>query len=1016
MKQLNLSEWALKHQDLVKFFIIAVAISGLLSYFKLGQAEDPAFTFRGMVISVVWPGASARQIEEQVTDKIERKLQETPGLDFIQSFSQAGQSQIFINLRDDVDPTRVADAWYQVRKKTNDIRHTLPEGVLGPFFNDEFGDTYGNVYAFTGKGFSYAELKRYVEDARDVLLKVPDVAKVKIIGEQSEKIYVQISPSKLSQLGIDPRLIIQTLQTQNAMAPAGDVQTHSDQVFLRVTGDFLDEESIRDIGVSALGRTFRLGDIAEVKRGYADPPEQRMRYNGQAALGLAISMQRGGNIIALGKHIDDGLAGIKRNLPIGVEVHRVADQPKVVKESVNEFVTTLIEAIVIVLAVSFWSLGLRSGTVVAIAIPLVLAMVFLTMAILGIDLQKISLGALIISLGLLVDDAIIAVEMMALKMEQGWDRFKAATYAYTSTAMPMLTGTLITVAGFLPVGLAKSAAGEYTFSMFAVVAIALVASWIVAVLFTPYIGFHLLKIKPQSEHDEHAVYQKPFYVRFRALVTWCVDHRKTVMLATAGSFVAAVAGFGFVQQQFFPDSTRPEIVVDMWLKQGASHKATESEVARLEKMLSGDADIDNFATYIGAPTPRFVLVLDEPPPGTNYAQIIVTAKDGAARERLMGKIENLFNTHFPLILGHATRLPNGPPVGYPVQFRVSGPDLIQIRKIADDVAKVVRENPHTRNVNLNWNDMTKALRLEIDQDKARALGVNSQQLAQTLYAMLNGIPVTQLREGDKQVDIVLRAKFETPESVSALKDINVFTGNNQYVPLSQIAILKYEAEEGGIWRRDRVPVINVRADIPDHVQAPTVTAMIDPKLEALRAKLPPGYAIAVGGAQESSSKSQASINAVMPLTVLSILTLLMLQLQSFSRTMLVLLTAPLGIIGVTISLLVADKPFGFVAMLGVIALAGMIMRNSVILVDQIQQDIAAGQHPWTAIVESAVRRFRPIMLTALAAILGMIPLWGNTFWGPMAIAITGGLLVATLLTLLFLPALYAAWFKIQKPV
>ncbi|MEW9897307.1 efflux RND transporter permease subunit [Chitinivorax sp. PXF-14] len=1015
MSKFNLSEWALRHQSLVKFFIIALAIAGLSSYFKLGQAEDPAFTFRTMVVQVVWPGANAREMEQQVTDQIERKLQETPGLDFLRSFSQPGQAQVFVNLRDDVDVKRVPDIWYQVRKKVGDIHYKLPEGVIGPFFNDEFGDTYGNVYAFTAEGFSYAELKDYVDRSRDILLKVKDVSKINLVGVQDEKVYVEISPTKLSQLGIDPRLIIQTLQTQNAMTPAGDVQTSTDKVFLRVTGDFASEESIRNIGISALGKTFRLGDIAEVRRGYADPPNPRMRFNSKPALGLAISMRQGGNIIELGKNIDAALNDIRQILPVGIEVHRVSDQPKVVKESVNDFVKTLIEAVVIVLAVSFWSLGLRTGTVVAIAIPLVLALVFLVMDVLGIDLQKISLGALIIALGLLVDDAIIAVEMMALKMEQGWDRFQAATYAYTSTAMPMLTGTLITVAGFLPVGMAKSAAGEYTYTMFAVVAIALIASWIVAVLFTPYIGFHILRIKPVSGHDEHEVYNHGFYARFRSVVSWCVERRKTVIFATALTFVGAVMGFGLVQQQFFPDSTRPEIVVDMWLKQGASHLATEAEVARFEAMLKDDKDIDNIATYIGAPTPRFVLVLDEQPPSSKYAQVIVTAKDGKARDRLIHKIDHLFNTQFPEVLGHATPLPNGPPVGYPVQFRVTGDSPDELRKIASQVAEIMRTNPHTRNVNTDWDPPSKVMRLVIDQDKARALGVNSQQLSQTLYAMLDGLPVTQLRERDKQIDVTLRAKLDGDGTLGSLKDINVFTGNNRYVPLSQIAILKPEAEEGGIWRRDRSPVITVRADITEGMEAPDVTKQIDPKLNALREKLPSGYHIVVGGALESSGKSQASINAVMPLMGLVILTLLMLQLHSFSLTMLVLLTAPLGIVGVTVALLVSGRPFGFVAMLGVIALAGMIMRNSVILVDQIQQDIAAGHHPWEAIIESAVRRFRPIMLTALAAILGMIPLWSNVFWGPMAVAITGGLLVATVLTLLFLPALYAAWFKVQKP-
>ncbi len=1018
MKGFNLSEWALRHPSLTQFLIAVVAIFGVLSYRHLGQAEDPAFTFRTMMITVVWPGASTREVEQQVTDRIERKLQETPGLDHLGSYSVPGRSTILVDLRDDVNPKQVPDTWYQVRKKIADIQLSLPAGVVGPFFNDEFGDTFGNVYAFTADGFSYAELKEYVDAARQTMLKVPDVSKVQVLGVQDEKIYVEIAPSKIATLGIDPGLIMQALQAQNILMPAGFVNTASDRVHLRLSGDFSSVDNIRNVGISAQGRVFRLGDIARVYRGYSDPADPAMRFNGKPALGLAISMQPGGNIIDLGSNLERQIGLIRAAMPIGIEIHKVHDQPSMVQASIGEFVQTLAEAVIIVLVVSFWSLGVRTGAVVALAIPLVLAMTFVAMDFFHIDLQKISLGALIIALGLLVDDAIIAVEMMALKLEQGWDKFRAATFAYTSTAMPMLTGTLITVAGFLPVGLAKSAAGEYTFSMFAVVSFALIASWFVAVLFTPYLGYRLLRSRSSGgdAHAHDAVFQRPFYRYFRAVVAWCVRFRWVVIAATAGLFLASIYAFQFVQQQFFPASTRPELVVGMWLPQGSSERATAQEVMRLEQSLKNDPDLDNMVAYIGSSSTRFVLVLDQPPPAPHFAQVILTAKSLEARERLIERLRSLFADQFPQVLSHVSRLPNGPPVGFPVQFRVIGDDPAILRQFAVDVAQVMRANPHTRDVNLNWNDMAKSLRLDIDQDKARVLGVNTQNLAQSLSALLNGVPVTQLRERDKLIDVVLRATRDgQTTNLGNLQDINVYTANGRYVPLSQIATLRVEMEEAGLWRRNRVPEIVVRAEIPDTIQAPTVTSMINPSLDGIRARLPAGYRIEVGGAQESSDKSQASINAVVPLMLVVITTLLMLQLQSFSRTLLVLLTAPLGIIGVAAALLIGNQPFGFVAMLGVIALAGMIMRNSVILVDQIRQDIESGLHPWEAVIESTVRRFRPIVLTAAAAVLGMIPLWRSTFYGPMAVAITGGLLVATILTLLFVPALYAAWFRVHRP-
>jgi multidrug efflux pump len=1014
MHKFNLSEWALKHQQLVLYFIIVLMVAGGLAYTKLGQKEDPEFTFKAMIVQAYWPGASAREMELQVTDKLERKLQEVPEIDYIRSYSKPGEDQLLISLREDVPAKNVADVWYQVRKKINDIRQNLPQGVQGPFFNDEFGDTYGNLYAFTSDGFSYADVKKFADASRDEFLRVPDVNKVDFIGEQDERIYVETSSAKLASLGIDPQVVLQTLQATNAMLPAGTVETKSERVALRVTGEFNSVEAIRNIGLHANGRTFRLGDVANVYRGYIDPPSMKLRYNGHEAIGLAVSMRKGGDVIQLGKELDRAVARIRKELPVGIELHAVSDQPKVVHDSINEFVKSLVEAVAIVLIVSFLSLGLRTGIVVALSIPLVLAMTFLAMYAFGIDLQRVSLGALIIALGLLVDDAIIAVEMMALKLEQGWDRLRAATYAYSSTAFPMLTGTLITAAGFMPVGLARSNAGEYTVSIFEVVGISLILSWIVAVLFTPYLGYKLL---PEMKHhgDEHAVYQKPFYVRFRALVTWCLANRKTVIAMTLVAFFVAVGAFKFVPKQFFPSSDRPELMVDMWLPQAATFAETEGQVKAIEAKLKGDPDVVSVTSYVGNGAPRFFLPLDQQLPNLNFAQLTVMTQDEHIRERVAEKLETMFERDFPLVRGRVTRLENGPPVGYPVQFRVYGPDAAKLTPIVEKVANIMRANSHVRHVNTDWGERVKVMRLNVDQDKARALGVTSQQISLALQNSLSGVAMTQFREYDRDIDVVARLVAPERTDLDNLKDARVYLPSGKYVPVSQLATLKLESEDSIIWRRNRVPTVSVRADVFD-AQAPDVTAALWPDVKKLADTLPLGYGIDIGGSQESSNIAQGSIMAVMPIALILMTTLLMFQLQSISKMVLVLLTAPLGMIGVAAIMVLFRVPFGFVAQLGVLALSGMIMRNSVILVDQISQHVAEGEHLWEAIVESAVRRFRPIMLTAAAAILAMIPLTRSTFWGPMAWAIMGGLLVATALTLLFLPALYAAWYRVRKPL
>ncbi|MBX9630667.1 MAG: efflux RND transporter permease subunit [Burkholderiales bacterium] len=1035
----NVSEWALKHQTLVLYFMLALSVAGIFAYLKLGQNEDPAFTFKVMVVRTLWPGASAKEVEQEVTERIEKKLQETPWFDFTRSYSKAGESMIFVTLKDYTPPKDVPDAWYQVRKKVADIRGQLPAGVRGPFFNDEFGDTFGTIYAFTADGYSFAELRDHVENVRRQLLLVPDVGKVDVLGEQVEKIWIELSHKKLATLGIEPISLFAVLSQQNAMVPAGAFETRSDKVFVRVSGDFKSVESIREIGIQANGKLFRLGDIARIYRGYVDPPDLLFRYRGEPAMGLAVSMRKGGDIIALGHHLDERMKALKADLPVGIEVHPVADQPQVVSRSIGEFMRTLTEAVIIVLAVSFISLGLRTGIVVALSIPLVLATTFLFMLLFGIDLQRISLGALIIGLGLLVDDAIIATEMMAIKMEQGWDRFRAGSFAYTSTAPSMLTGTLVTAAGFLPVGLAKSAAGEYTFSIFAVVTISLLVSWVVAVVFTPYLGYHLLpdfskghqenalarfvrkllRRPPPvaSAHSGHEqdVYDRPLYRRFRALVTWCVTFRKTVIAITAAVFVLSVVGFGLVQQQFFPSANRPELVVDLWLPNGSSITASDEQARRFEKLLAADPDVASFVTYVGGGSPRFYLPLDQQLFNANLAEFVVTAKSNKARDALQQRLEEIIENQFTLVRGRVSVLQNGPPVAYPVAFRVSGPDYGELRRIAGEVADVMRANANMRLVHLDWNEKSKVVYLDIDQNKARLIGVTSSGLSNMLNAVLSGYFVTEFRERDKLIEVLARAEGAERKSLEEVGDINIPTQSGRSIPLSQVATVRYAQEDGVIWRRNRVPTITVQGDVKGHIQAPVVSKEIEPKLDAVKANLPPGYHIEMGGAIEESARGQGSVNAVVPVMLITVVTLLMLHLQSFQKTFLVLLTAPLAIIGVTLFLLVGNVPFGFVAMLGFIALFGMIMRNSIILVDQIEQDIGAGHPPWDAVIDATVRRMRPIMLTAAAAILAMIPLSRSNFWGPMAVAIMGGLLVATILTLLFLPALYAAWFRVRKP-
>ncbi|MFT5532070.1 MAG: multidrug efflux pump [Candidatus Paceibacteria bacterium] len=1021
----NLSRWALEHIPLTRYLMAVLLIGGMLSYARLGQDEDPPFTFRAMVVRATWPGATALQMAEQVADKLEKKLQETPYIDKIRSYSKPGETTIILQLRESTPPKETAASWYQVRKKIGDIRATLPAGVNGPFFNDEFGDTYGSIVALSGEGFTYAEVKDYADFVRQQLLHVKSVAKVELFGAQDERITIEFSQKKFAQLGITIDSVVAQLAAQNSVEGMGIVVTPTDNLQVRVTGAFMTVRDLQELDLRANGTSFKLGDFATVLREYRDPPRDKMRFNGKDVIGLGISMEKGGNIIELGKSLDSTLAAVKAKLPVGVELSRVADQPKAVIASVSEFLHTLVEAVLIVLAVSFLALGLhtkpfrldiRPGLVVGLTIPLVLAITFLFMRILNIDLHKISLGALIIALGLLVDDAIIAVEMMVRKMEEGLSRFDAATFAYTSTAMPMLTGTLITAAGFLPIGLAKSAAGEYTFSMFSVNALALLISWLVAVTFTPYLGYVLLKVKPLAGADaHHELFNTPMYNRFRKTVNWCVEWRKTTILLTLAVFGLGVFGFKFIEQQFFPDSSRTELMVELWLPEGAAFNATEAQAKKFEAFIQQQEGVESVTSYVGTGSPRFYLPLDQIFPQTNVSQIVVLAKDLKAREALRLKIVAIFKTDFPEVRGRVKLLPNGPPVPYPVQFRVTGTEVTKVRAIADQVKEIMRTNPNAIGVNDNWNESVKVLRIDLDQEKLRAVGVTSQAVMRTANTILTGSIVGQYRDGNRLIDIVVRQPIEERATISALDQANIPTASGKSVPLSQLARAQFVWEPGVIWREGREWAVTVQSDVADGIQGPTVSSQINPKLEVLRASLPAGYKIELAGAAADSGKAQESIAANVPLVIFIIFTLLMLQLHSFSRSLLVFLTGPLGVAGAAMALLLLQRPFGFVAQLGVIALFGMIIRNSVILIDQIEQDIAAGAAPWNAIVESAVRRCRPIILTAAAAVLAMIPLSRSVFWGPMAVAIMGGLIVATALTLLFLPALYAAWFRVKKP-
>lgn len=1006
----NLTEVSLKNRALVWYFIIVTAIGGIFFYFKLGRMEDPNFTINQMVVTAAWPGASADQMEQQVTDKLESKFRDIPGVKEITSNTRAGTSVVYVTLRDDVDRSTIRDTWRDVRGFGNDVQSELPSGVYGPYYNDRFDDVFGSVYAITGDGYSMEELRQAAEKIRRQLATIEKVQKVKLLGVQTEKVYVEIESAKLAELGISPTVLANALKSQNEMTPSGMIETSTDNVYLRYSGIFDDENAVKNTPIQANGKTFYLGDIATVERRYAEPGDTAMYYNGQPAVGIAVSMEDGGNIITLGNELKTAMTNIQSEMTAGLEIHQVSDQPKVVEESIDDFVSTLREAVIIVLAVSFLSLGLRTGMVVAGCIPLVLAAVFCGMYIFGIDLHKVSLGALIISLGLLVDDAIIAVEQMSVQLERGHSRFDAACHAFRATAKPMLTGTLITCAGFIPVSFSKGMAAEFCSSLFPVIGMALVISWIVSVMIAPLFGYYL--IKPAAKADEGEMYQSRFYLAFRGLLNWFLEHRKIVLATTAGLFALSIAMMGMIKQEFFPPSIRPEIIIDMELPEGSSLKASGQAASRFAQFLDENSEeIENYTYYVGEGAPRFVLTVDPKLPTDNLSQFVIVARDANNRDALTAKLRDYLAENIPEVKTNISVIQTGPPAPYPIMLLVSGYDKDKVRDIASQVADRVAQDPNNTDINMDWNEKSKVLHLEFDQAKLRALGLSPQAVAQTVYTEVSGASAAQLYSGDRTIDIQLRLADTDRQDLSQIKNLPVYSAGG-YVPLEQLAKISYEAEDSLIKRKNMQPTITVQANIKEGTANDATQKAYD-AVKDIRDELPFGYKITVGGSLEDSEDSMKYLLIPIPAMIFIIMTLLMFQLRNGKDMILTLLTAPLGLIGVVAGMLLLNQAMGFVAILGVMALSGMIIRNSIILIDQIQKHIEAGEAPRDAIVDSAVLRFRPIMLTAAAAILGMLPLMTSSFWGPMAVAIASGLLIATILTLLVLPVMYAVTYKIH---
>lgn len=1007
----NLSEWALKHQSFVWYLMFVGLLMGVFSYMNLGREEDPSFTIKTMVIQTRWPGATVDETLLQVTDRIEKKLEELDSLDYVKSYTRPGESTIMVFLRDTTDAEAIPEIWYQVRKKVDDIRGQFPQGLQGPSFNDEFGDVYGSIYAFTADGFSMRQLRDYVEQVRAEIREVPGLGKVEMIGQQDEVIYLNFSTRKLAALGLDQGQIVQSLQSQNAVTPAGVIEAGPERISVRTSGQFASEKDLAAVNLRLNDRFYRLSDIADIQRGYTDPPAPMFRFNGKPAIGLAIAMKDGGNIQSFGEALHARMDASTATLPVGIGVHKVSDQAEVVNKAVGGFTSALFEAVVIVMVVSFVSLGIRAGLVVACSIPLVLAMVFVFMEYSGITMQRISLGALIIALGLLVDDAMITVEMMVTRLELGETKEQAATYAYTSTAFPMLTGTLVTVAGFVPIGLNASSAGEYTFTLFAVIAVAMLVSWLVAVLFAPVIGVHILSSKVKKKDE------KPGRIArgFNNSMFWAMRHRWLAIGITILLFAAALFSMRFVQNQFFPASDRPEILVDINLPQSASIYETRKVVDRLEASFKDDPDIERWSTYIGQGALRFYLPLDQQLQNPFYAQLVVVSKGLESRTALTERLQKRLREEFVGIGSFVQPLEMGPPVGRPLQYRISGEDIDKVRQHAIELATLLDNNEHVGEVIYDWNEPGKVLRVDINQDKARQLGLSSEDVAQLMNSVVSGSAVTQVRDDIYLINVVGRAEEAERGTPETLQNLQIVTPSGTSIPLLAFANVGYELEQPLVWRRDRKPTITVKGAVRDDMQPTDLVAELKPEIDKFAAGLPVGYKVATGGTVEESGKAQGPIAQVLPLMLFLMATFLMIQLHSVQKTFLVASVAPLGLIGVVLALIPTGTPLGFVAILGVLALIGIIIRNSVILVTQIDAYERAGYLPWDAVAEATEHRRRPILLTAAAASLGMIPIAREVFWGPMAYAMIGGIVIATLLTLLFLPALYVAWYRIKEP-
>lgn len=1015
MNSFNLTQWALNNRPVVLFMLLMITLAGILGFSKIGQLEDPNFSVPSMTAMVVWPGATALQIQDQVLNRMEKKFEQLDNFEKVVTFARQGFGGMTITVDGGTSKAGQQEAWYQARKKFDDLALEMPEGVVGPIFNDEYGDVYSLMYAVKGDGVGLGELADRAEDIKLSLLKVPMVKKVDLLGKQTERVYIEFSHERLAALGIQPLQIVESLKSQNAIVPAGSIDTLSDRLHVRVSGQFDSVEDISNMPIAVGDRVIRLGDFTTVSRGFEEPAVYTVRHNGEQVLMLGVVMTNNGNVVELGKAIAAAVTDIQNELPYGVELELTADQPTTVKEAVWDFERALAEALIIVVFVSLLSLGWRTGMVVALSVPLVLCMVAIVMLAMGWNLERISLGSLIIALGLLVDDAIIALEMMVVKMESGWDKVKAAAYSYTATAKPRLSGALVTVAAFMPVGLSQSSTGEYAGGIFWIVGAALLLSWFCSGVFTPYLAVKMLPEQLKHQHGDGNPYDTPMFRKLRHAIEKTIAKRWWVIGATAVALTLAVMGMQLVPQQFFPNSTRAELIVELRVKEGASFAATTEQVIRMEELLKQEEDVRFFTAYTGAGAPRFYLSLNPELPNPGYAQFVVMTQDLEARERVRTRLMEEADEQFPQAWVRVTRLELGPPVGFPVQFRVVGPDTQKVRSIAREVEQLVAAHPDTRDTQLDWNEPARSLKVELDQDKVRALGLSPADVAFATQSLLNGVPLSQFRENDKLIDIVARAVPGERLDVETLNDLNLYTRQGTVVPLSQIAQVKYELEEPVLWRRNRDMAITVRADVKDGAQGVSVTQQIQPQLQVIQDSLPSGYRIDIGGAVEESEKANSALAAVGPLMLITILSILMLQLKSFSLMTMVFLTAPLGLIGVVAALLVFNAPLGFVAILGIIALAGMIMRNSIILIDQIQIEMQSGRDPWDAVLDAAVQRARPVVLSAAAAVLAMIPLTSSVFWGPMAIAIMGGLTVATVLTIFFVPALYAAWFRVTPP-